>query len=135
MELIIQGRMENGARNPKIHNDSIAITATTVRVPVARSHSEAINIETEKTHCRRGEKAICPVPGYHSDYDPAEKKYPMPLFTSDRDEVFVGRIREDNSIANGLNIWVVADQIRKGAATNTVQIAELVVKYGCLPGK
>ena len=56
----------------------------------------------------------------------------MPLYASDRDEVFVGRIREDNSIPNGLNIWVVADQIRKGAATNTVQIAELVIKYGCL---
>jgi len=56
----------------------------------------------------------------------------MPLYTSDRDEVFVGRIREDNSIANGLNLWVVSDQLRKGAATNAVQIAELVVKYGCL---
>jgi len=64
--------------------------------------------------------------------DPVNKKYPMPLFTSGRDEVFVGRVREDNTLDNGLNMWVVSDQLRKGAATNAVQIAELVIKYGCL---
>lgn len=116
-----------------LHDDSIAITATTVRVPVARSHSEAINIETrKKLTAAEAKKLFSEFPGIVVIDEPAEKKYPMPLFASDLDEVFVGRIREDNSIPNGLNIWVVADQIRKGAATNTIQIAELVVKYGCL---
>ena len=67
--------------------------------------------------------------------NPANKEYHMPLYCSDRDEVFVGRIREDNSIEKGLNLWVVSDQIRKGAATNAVQIAELLVKYSCLRGR
>lgn len=114
-----------------LHDDSIAITATTVRVPVYRSHSEAINIETEKKITASEAKRLFEeFPGVVVLDDPANKKYPMPLYTSNRDEVFIGRIREDNSIPNGLNIWVVADQIRKGAATNAVQIAELVVKYG-----
>jgi len=116
-----------------LHDDSIAITATTVRVPIYRSHSEAINIETEKKITAPEAKLVFEkFPGIVVVDDPAAKKYPMPLFASNRDEVFVGRIREDNSIPNGLNIWVVADQIRKGAATNAVQIAELVIKYGCL---
>jgi len=114
-----------------LHDDSVAITATTVRVPVYRSHSEAINIETEKkVTAAEAKKLFEEFPGIIVLDDPANKKYPMPLFTSNLDEVFIGRIREDNSIPNGLNIWVVADQIRKGAATNAVQIAELVVKYG-----
>jgi len=114
-----------------LHDDSIAITATTVRVPVYRSHSEAINIETEKKiTASEAKKLFEEFPGIIVLDDPADKKYPMPLYTSNRDEVFIGRIRDDNSIPNGLNIWVVADQIRKGAATNAVQIAELVVKYG-----
>lgn len=116
-----------------LHDDSIAVTATTVRVPIYRSHSEAINIETEKKITASEAKRIFEeFPGIVVVDDPAAKKYPMPLFASNRDEVFVGRIREDNSIPNGLNIWVVADQIRKGAATNAIQIAELVIKYGCL---
>ena len=114
-----------------LHDDSMAITATTVRVPVYRSHSEAINIETEKkVTAAEAKKLFEEFPGIVVLDDPSEKKYPMPLYTSNLDEVFIGRIREDNSIPNGLNIWVVADQIRKGAATNAVQIAELVVKYG-----
>ncbi len=114
-----------------LHDDSMAITATTVRVPVYRSHSEAINIETEKkVTAAEAKKLFGEFPGIVVLDDPSEKKYPMPLYTSNLDEVFIGRIREDNSIPNGLNIWVVADQIRKGAATNAVQIAELVVKYG-----
>ncbi|MCL6634153.1 MAG: aspartate-semialdehyde dehydrogenase [Peptococcaceae bacterium] len=116
-----------------LHDDTIAVTATTVRVPVYRSHSEAINIETEKKIAAdEARRLLAEFPGIVVVDDPAEKKYPMPLFASDRDEVFVGRIREDNSIPNGLNLWVVADQIRKGAATNAVQIAELVINYGCL---
>jgi len=116
-----------------LRDESMAITATTVRAPVYRSHSEAINIETEKKLiAAEARRLFEEFPGIVVVDEPAVKKYPMPLFASNRDEVFVGRIREDNSIPNGLNIWVVADQIRKGAATNAVQIAELVVGYGCL---
>lgn len=116
-----------------LHDDSIAITATTVRVPVYRSHSESINIETERKITAEYARQIFEAfPGIVVIDEPATLKYPMPLHATGKDEVFVGRIREDNSIPNGLNIWVVADQIRKGAATNTVQIAELVIKYDCL---
>jgi aspartate-semialdehyde dehydrogenase len=120
--------------NQKIlHDDSIAITATTVRVPVYRSHSESINIETERTITATDAKRIfAAAPGIVVVDDPQAKKYPMPLDSSDQDDVFVGRIREDNSIPNGLNIWVAADQLRKGAATNAIQIAELLIKYDCL---
>ncbi len=115
-----------------MHDDSMEITATTVRVPVFRSHSEAVNIETErKISAGQARKLLAEAPGVIVQDSIEKKEYPMPLFTSDKDEVFVGRIREDNSIANGLNLWVVADQLRKGAATNAVQIAELVVKYDC----
>ncbi|PKM79900.1 MAG: aspartate-semialdehyde dehydrogenase [Firmicutes bacterium HGW-Firmicutes-14] len=116
-----------------MHDDSIRITATTVRVPVFRSHSESVNIETEKKlTAAEAKELLAKASGVIVQDAPEKKEYPMPLFTSDRDEVFVGRIREDNSVENGLNIWVVSDQLRKGAATNAVQIAELVVKYGCL---
>lgn len=116
-----------------MHDDTIAITATTVRVPVYRSHSESVNIETDrKLTAGEARKVLSAAPGVIVIDNPAGKEYPMPLFCSDKDEVFVGRIREDNSIDKGLNIWVVADQIRKGAATNAVQIAELLVKYRCL---
>lgn len=116
-----------------MHDDTIGITATTVRVPVYRSHSESINLETHtKLDAAQARQVLAEFPGIIVQDEPAAKKYPMPLFTSHRDEVFVGRVREDNSIEKGLNIWVVADQIRKGAATNAVQIAELVVKYGSL---
>lgn len=115
-----------------MHDDSIEITATTVRVPVFRSHSESVNIETEKKlTAAEARKVLAGAPGIIVQDNIEKKEYPMPLYTSDKDEVFVGRIREDNSIANGLNLWVVADQLRKGAATNAVQIAELVVKYDC----
>lgn len=116
-----------------LHDDTIAITATTVRVPVYRSHAESINIVTEKKlSAFEAREILANSPGVVVVDDPDAKKYPMPLYTSNRDEVFVGRIREDNSAENGLNIWVAADQIRKGAATNAVQIAELLIKYGCL---
>ena len=116
-----------------MHDEVMEITATTVRVPIFRSHSESVNIETEqKLSASEARKLLAGAPGIIVQDNPAGKEYPMPLFTSERDEVFVGRIREDNSIANGLNLWVVADQLRKGAATNAVQIAELVVKYGCI---
>ncbi len=115
-----------------LHDESIQITATTVRVPIFRSHSESVNIETErKVSATEAKELLASAPGVIVQDKPEKKEYPMPLYTSDRDEVFIGRIREDNSIANGLNLWVVADQLRKGAATNAVQIAELIVKYNC----
>lgn len=115
-----------------MHDDNIQVTATTVRVPVFRSHSESVNIETaKKITADEARKILAQAPGVIVRDNLEKKEYPMPLFTSDRDEVFVGRIREDNSIPQGLNIWVVGDQLRKGAATNAVQIAELVVKYNC----
>jgi len=116
-----------------MHDENMAITATTVRVPVYRSHSESINIEThKKLTAAEAKKVFEEFPNIIVEDDPSNNKYPMPLFTSHKDEVFVGRIREDNTVENGLNIWVVADQLRKGAATNAVQIAELVIKYGCV---
>ncbi len=119
-----------------MHDPDLAVTATAVRVPVYRSHSESVNVETrEKLTAGQAREVLAGFPGVVVLDDPANKQYPMPLFCSHRDEVFVGRIREDNSLANGLNLWVVADQLRKGAATNTVQIAELVIQYGCLRGR
>ncbi len=110
------------------HVDTMPITATTVRVPVLRSHSESINIETERSvGLDEVKAAFQKAPGVIVEDNPAEDRYPMPWFTSDTDEVYVGRIRKDFSIENGINLWVVGDQIRKGAATNTIQIAELLL--------
>ncbi|MDW7649329.1 MAG: aspartate-semialdehyde dehydrogenase [Nitrospiraceae bacterium] len=110
----------------KIMGDqSIHVTATTVRVPVYVGHSEAINIETERKLTVNEARAILSTaPGVLLYDDPAHKIYPMPLEVAGKDEVYVGRIREDESISNGLNLWVVADNLRKGAALNAVQIAE-----------
>ncbi|MCL5289485.1 MAG: aspartate-semialdehyde dehydrogenase [Bacillota bacterium] len=119
-----------------MHDENLRVTATTVRVPVYRSHSESINIETErKLTAAQAKEVLAKAPGVIVQDDVANKVYPMPLFTSDKDEVFIGRIREDNTVDNGLNLWVVGDQIRKGAATNAVQIAELMLKYDCLMEK
>lgn len=115
------------------HDDTIRVTATTVRVPVFRSHSEAVNVETIKPlGVEKARSLLAGAPGVVVIDDPVAKQYPMPLTATGRNEVFVGRIRQDNSLDNGLNLWVVADQLRKGAATNAVQIAELVIQYGCL---
>jgi len=110
----------------KIMGDqSIQVTATTVRVPVYVGHSEAVNIETERKLSANEARAILSTArGVLLYDDPAHKIYPMPLEVAGKDEVYVGRIREDESIANGLNLWVVADNLRKGAALNAVQIAE-----------
>ncbi len=125
-------KMVNETR--KILNEkNLAITATTIRVPVYRSHSESVNIEFEKTiEVEEAKKLLDGFPGVVVQDDPAEMEYPMPLFTSGRDEVFVGRIRKDDSIANGLNLWVVGDQIRKGAALNALQIAESMIEQKLL---
>ncbi|NLC77210.1 MAG: aspartate-semialdehyde dehydrogenase [Clostridia bacterium] len=115
------------------HDEGLAISATTVRVPILRSHSEAITIETKrKLSAEEARQILGNAPGIVVVDDPAELKYPMPLFVSHKDEVFVGRIREDLAFANGISMFVVADQLRKGAATNAVQIGELLVDYGLL---
>ena len=114
-------------------DDSIAVTATTVRVPVLNGHSESINIETEeKLTPDMARELLSKAPGVKVVDEPKSKKYPLPGDVSGRDEVFVGRIREDFSIKNGLNMWVVADNLRKGAALNAVQIAEKMAANGLI---
>ncbi|MDP4126204.1 MAG: aspartate-semialdehyde dehydrogenase [Bacillota bacterium] len=110
------------------HAPNMAITATTVRVPVFRSHSESINVETERlVGVSEVKAALSKAPGVIVDDEPSKDRYPMPWFSSDKDEVYVGRLRKDFSIPQGFNLWVAGDQIRKGAATNAVQIAELLL--------
>ncbi|HHW13534.1 MAG TPA: aspartate-semialdehyde dehydrogenase [Firmicutes bacterium] len=107
------------------HAPEIKVTATTVRVPVFRCHSESVNVETErKLTAADARRLLAAAPGVVVLDDPAAMEYPMPAGLSGRDEVFVGRIREDLTIERGLNLWVVGDQIRKGAALNAIQIAE-----------
>jgi aspartate-semialdehyde dehydrogenase len=123
-------KMVNETR--KIMEDpTIAVTATTVRVPVLYSHSESVNIETEKKITAKGVKELLSkAPGVKVVDNPALTEYPLAIYAAGRDETFVGRIREDESIPNGINIWVVSDNIRKGAALNAVQIAEILIdKY------
>jgi aspartate-semialdehyde dehydrogenase len=116
-------------------DDSIKVTATTVRVPVFYGHSESVNIEThEKLTAAQARAVLAQAPGVQVYDNPSEKLYPMPLLAAGEDEVFVGRIREDQTIENGLNLWIVADNIRKGAALNAVQIAELLLAKGRLGG-
>jgi aspartate-semialdehyde dehydrogenase len=118
----------------KIFNDQeIAITATTVRVPVYRSHSEAITIETEqKISAAKARQLLEEAPGVIVQDDLSKQLYPMPLYTSNLNEVFVGRIREDISHPTSLNLWVVGDQIRKGAALNALQIAEYMIEHNLI---
>ncbi|MFZ5812812.1 MAG: aspartate-semialdehyde dehydrogenase [Thermodesulfobacteriota bacterium] len=116
-------------------DESIRVTATTVRVPVFYGHSESVNIETEEKLTPAQVRAILSqAPGVAVYDNPSEKLYPMPIMAAGEDEVFVGRIREDKTIENGLNLWIVADNIRKGAALNAVQIAELLLERGRLGG-
>jgi aspartate-semialdehyde dehydrogenase len=110
-------------------DDSLRITATTVRVPVFFSHSESINVELKKPFTvDEVREVFAKAKGVVLMDDPAKLIYPMPIIAEGKDEVFIGRIRKDYSIDNGLNIWVVADNIRKGAASNAVQIAEEYIK-------
>jgi aspartate-semialdehyde dehydrogenase len=110
-------------------DEKIRVTATTVRVPVFYSHSEAVNIETErKLTAVKARELLAAAPGVLVVDDVANAVYPMAVEAAGQDLTFVGRIREDESIENGLNLWVVADNLRKGAATNAVQIAELLVE-------
>jgi len=114
-------------------DDNIKVSATTVRVPVFYGHSESVNIETEKKITPQEARAILSqAPGVTVLDNPSENIYPMPIFAAGEDDTFVGRIREDETIDNGLNMWIVADNIRKGAALNTVQISELLVEMNLL---
>ena len=107
---------------------SVRVTATTVRVPVFIGHSESVNIETErKLTADEARSILANAPGVVVVDDPATRAYPMPALAAGTDAVFVGRIREDNSIERGLNLWIVSDNVRKGAALNAVQIAERLV--------
>ncbi len=107
----------------------LRVTATTVRVPVLRCHSEAINVELERPlKPNDARAALAAMPGVIVYDDPTKKLYPMPFEVSGKDDVYVGRIREDDSVTNGLNLWVVSDNLRKGAALNAVQIAECLIQ-------
>ena len=114
-----------------MEDNSIRVTATTVRVPVFYSHSESVNIETEKKiTADEVRQILSKAPGVVVVDDPKKSEYPLAIDAAGKDETFVGRIREDESIPNGINLWVVSDNIRKGAALNAVQIAEiLIAKY------
>jgi aspartate-semialdehyde dehydrogenase len=115
-------------------DDTIEVSPTTARVPVRIGHSEAINLEFHRpVTVAQAREALRNAPGVVLVDDAAKGEVPMPLNVAGRDEVFVGRIRRDPTIPNGLNLWVVADNLRKGAATNAVQIAEVLVQRGWLP--
>ncbi|HXB35168.1 MAG TPA: aspartate-semialdehyde dehydrogenase [Puia sp.] len=125
-------KMVNETR--KIMRDNeIRVTATTVRIPVMGGHSEAVNVEFDKDFDLNEVRALLSqAPGVIVIDDPAAQQYPMPRNSHEKDEVFVGRLRRDESQANTLNMWVVSDNLRKGAATNAVQIAEYLVGKGLL---
>lgn len=107
--------------------NTLAITATTVRVPVLGGHSESVNIEfNNPANPEVAREILQGSPGVILTDNPSKNEYPMPLNSKNHDEVFVGRIRRDDSVPNGLNLWITADNLRKGAATNAVQIAELM---------
>lgn len=122
MKMILETRKIMG-------DDSIRVTATTVRIPVMGGHSESVNIEFENDFdVAEVKDLLSKTEGIILVDDPANLKYPMPKDAHEKDEVFVGRIRRDESLPNTLNMWIVADNLRKGAATNAVQIAEYLVK-------
>ncbi|MBK8923368.1 MAG: aspartate-semialdehyde dehydrogenase [Saprospirales bacterium] len=114
-------------------DDSIRVTATTVRVPVVGGHSESVNVEFERDFdLQELRQLLAGSPGVVVVDDPSRLKYPMPVDAHDKDDVFVGRLRRDESQANTLNMWIVSDNLRKGAATNAIQIAEYLLKQGIL---
>jgi aspartate-semialdehyde dehydrogenase len=116
-----------------MQDDSIRVTATTVRIPVVGGHSESVNIEFENDFDLVELRAIlAAAPGVIVQDDIANQQYPMPLWAHEKDEVFVGRLRRDETQANTLNMWIVSDNLRKGAATNAVQIAEYLSAKGLL---
>jgi aspartate-semialdehyde dehydrogenase len=117
----------------KIMHSDVRVSATCVRVPSLRSHSEAIWVETERPiSVEEAKAAFAKAEGLVIEDNPAEKKYPMPLFLAGKDPVYIGRIRKDLANDNGLTFWIVGDQIKKGAALNAVQIAEYLIKENAL---
>ena len=117
----------------KILNANIPLTATAARVPVVGGHSEAVNIELKREFTLPEIKQLLgQTPGVVLEDDPEKNVYPMPVHSKGKNEVFVGRIRRDFSIENGLNVWIVADNIRKGAATNAVQIADYLIQHNLI---
>ena len=116
-----------------LRDDSIQVSATTVRVPVQGGHSESVNLEFEKPYeLADAVRLMAEMPGVTIQDDPANNVYPMPLYAWGKNDVFVGRIRRDFSVPNGLNLWCVSDNLRKGAATNAVQIAEALLEKGII---
>ena len=116
-----------------LRDPSIAVSATTVRVPVKGGHSESVNIEFHKPFDLADvRRLMAEMPGVVVQDDPANNLYPMPLYAWGKDDVFVGRIRRDPSVESGLNLWCVSDNLRKGAATNAVQIAQVLLAKGWL---
>ena len=123
------------AREPqKIFNDkSFSVTATAVRIPTSGGHSESVNVEFENDFdLAEVRQILSETPGLVLQDNPATNLYPMPIFAHDKDEVFVGRLRRDETQPNTLNMWIVADNLRKGAATNAIQIGEALIKRGLL---
>lgn len=127
-----EAKMINETR--KILGDpGMRVTATCTRVPVFNAHSESLNIQTKRPlSADEVRRLMLSTPGIVLQDDPAAADYPMPLMAEGRDEVFVGRIREDDSAENCINMWIVSDNLRKGAATNAIQIAELLVREGLI---
>jgi aspartate-semialdehyde dehydrogenase len=116
-----------------LQDNTIQVTATAVRIPVVGGHSETVNIEFENAFDLDDVKSILnQTSGVVLQDDIDNYSYPMPMFAQGKDDVFVGRIRRDESQANTINMWIVADNLRKGAATNTIQIAEYLIKNGLL---
>jgi aspartate-semialdehyde dehydrogenase len=116
-----------------LEDDAIGVTATTVRIPVLRGHSESINIETEKPlDAEEARRILSESPGVVVIDDPAQAQYPLAIYAEGLDAIYVGRIRADDSVPHGLNLWCVSDNLRKGAALNAVQIAELLLEKGWL---
>ncbi|MEI6086426.1 MAG: aspartate-semialdehyde dehydrogenase [Bacteroidota bacterium] len=119
--------------NKIMQDDSIRVTATTVRIPVVGGHSESVNVEFENEFDLEEVKALlAAAPGIILQQDDANQIYPMPLWAHEKDEVFVGRLRRDETQDKTLNMWIVSDNLRKGAATNAVQIAEYMISKGLL---
>lgn len=116
-----------------MHLPELKITATCVRVPVFISHSESVNIETEKEiSAEKAREVLSSAPGIKVEDNPSENLYPLPIRAAGKDYTYVGRIRKDESIENGLNLWIVSDNLRKGAALNAVQIGETLIQKGLI---
>jgi aspartate-semialdehyde dehydrogenase len=119
--------------NKIMQDDSIRVTATTVRIPVVGGHSESVNVEFENEFdLTEVKNLLAASPGIILQQDDANQLYPMPLWAHEKDEVFVGRLRRDETQAKTLNMWIVSDNLRKGAATNAIQIAEYMISKGLL---